>query len=103
MIGPLCGATRVFGFKPTHEQEVKILAFPPLTWELAKACVGVGSALVFVGNLMFPLWFAVLLRWFIFCLFRSGSFHLVPCIPPFFGSFGLFMIGRVSLKKKREE
>jgi hypothetical protein len=25
-----------------------------------------------------------------------GSFHFVPCILPFFGCFGLFMIGRVS-------
>jgi hypothetical protein len=31
------------------------------------------------------------LSWF-FCLLRHGSFHFVPCISPFFGSFGLFMI-----------
>jgi hypothetical protein len=34
------------------------------------------------------------LRWFI-CLFGCGSFHFVPCIPPFFEYFGLFMIGSV--------
>ncbi len=84
MIGPLCGTTRVFGFKPTDEQEVKIWPFPPLTWELAKACVGVGSALVYVGNLMFPLWFALLGGSF-FCLLGRGSVHFVPCIPPFLG------------------
>jgi hypothetical protein len=26
----------------------------------------------------------------------SGSFHFVPCFPPFFGCSGLFVIGRVS-------
>ncbi len=25
-----------------------------------------------------------------------GSFHFVPCIPPFSGCFGLFLIGKVS-------
>ncbi len=34
-------------------------------------------------------------RWF-FCLLGCGSFHFVPCIPPFFGCFGLFLIGSVS-------
>jgi len=43
---------------------------------------------------MFPL--CVLpLRWF-FCLLGGGSFHSVLCIPPYFGCFGFFMIGRVS-------
>ncbi len=35
------------------------------------------------------------LRWF-FCLLGRGSFHFVPCIPPLFGCFGLYLIGRVS-------
>ncbi len=34
-------------------------------------------------------------RWF-FCLLGRGSFRFVPCIPPFFGCFDLFMIDRVS-------
>jgi hypothetical protein len=38
-------------------------------------------------------------RWF-FCLLGHGFFHFVPCIPPFFGCFVLFMIGKVSLSCK---
>jgi hypothetical protein len=29
------------------------------------------------------------LRWFFFCLLQCGSFHFVPCIPPFFFSGAL--------------
>ncbi len=36
-----------------------------------------------------------LLGWF-FCLLGCGSFHFVPCIPPFFGCFGSFMSDKVS-------
>jgi len=35
------------------------------------------------------------LRWF-FCLLGCGSFPFVPCLPPYFGCFGLYMIFRVS-------
>ncbi len=36
-----------------------------------------------VWDLMFPLWLLPLM-WFI-CLLEHGSFHLVPCFPPFLG------------------
>jgi hypothetical protein len=36
------------------------------------------------GNLMFPLWFALLGGFF--CLLGHGSFLFVPCIPPFLGA-----------------
>jgi hypothetical protein len=50
-----------------------------------------------------PLVVCPLITWFFFVFLDMGSFHFVPCIPPFFGSFGLFMIGRVSLKKTKKE
>jgi len=46
---------------------------------------------------MFPLWFALLGGFF--NLLAHGSFHFVPLLQnvfPFFGCFGLVMIGRVS-------
>ncbi len=36
------------------------------------------------------------LGWWFFCLLGCGSFHFVPCIPPFFGCFGSFMSDKVS-------
>jgi hypothetical protein len=42
---------------------------------------------------MFPLWFTFLGGSFVFL--DMGP-YFVPCIPPFFGCFGLFMTGRVS-------
>jgi hypothetical protein len=42
----------------------------------------------------FILWFALLDS--SFCLLGCGSFHFVPCIPPFLGALICFMIGRVS-------
>jgi hypothetical protein len=83
MLGTLCGTTRVFGFKPTDDQEVKILPFPAHLGT-GISLVGVGSALVYVGNLMFPLWFALLCGSFL-SSWTWGPSTLFLVFPPFLG------------------
>ncbi len=47
---------------------------------------------------MFPLWFALLGGSFVFL--DVGPSILFPLFTPFFGCFGLFVIGRVSSTRK---